>query len=342
MRNGFARELWTAGENVRYDAQCKMVLRHRIILAWILKYTAEEFEQFTLEEICDFIEGTPEVSASAVAPGETNKRRLPGMDGTALITGISSISGISPIIGRANEDKVPDEGSIYFDIRFYTSVPSVNGKVRIILNVEAQQSFYPGYEIVTRGIFYASRMISAQYGTEFDSLNYDGIKKVYSIWLCMNAPQYIGNAISVYHFKKEELEKGIPDKKQAYDKIAVCVVALNDRKSSENPLLKMLNVLLSPELPYEEKERILEGEFKIPMKEELGEEMMQMCNLSEYVYKKGMERGLEQGMERGMERGLEQGIESGIKNMLKENFADEIILKIFPVTREKLEEIRGS
>lgn len=47
----------------------------------------------------------------------------------------------------------------------------------------------PGYDIVTRGIFYAARLISAQSGTEFTHSHYDDIKKVYSIWLCMNAPK---------------------------------------------------------------------------------------------------------------------------------------------------------
>lgn len=32
------------------------------------------------------------------------------------------------------------------------------------------------------------RMISAQYRTEFTNFHYENIKKVYSIWICMNLP----------------------------------------------------------------------------------------------------------------------------------------------------------
>ena len=60
-----------------------------------------------------------------------------------------------------------------------------------------------GYDIVTRGIFYVSRMISAQLSTEFSKSDYDNIKKVYSIWICMHSPNNIGNAISCYHIEKK-------------------------------------------------------------------------------------------------------------------------------------------
>ena len=72
------------------------------------------------------------------------------------------------IAGLANEDKVADEGEIYYDIRFYVHIPNEEGHIRMIVNLEAQKSYYPGYEIVTRGIFYDARMISAQLGTELN------------------------------------------------------------------------------------------------------------------------------------------------------------------------------
>lgn len=49
------------------------------------------------------------------------------------------------------------------------------------MNVEAQKDYHPGYDLVTRGIFYVARMISAQMDVEFTADDYDGIKKVYSI-----------------------------------------------------------------------------------------------------------------------------------------------------------------
>lgn len=50
-------------------------------------------------------------------------------------------------------------------------------KTYIAETLEAQQDYTPGYELVTRGIFYGARMLSAQYGTEFVSPYYDDVKK---------------------------------------------------------------------------------------------------------------------------------------------------------------------
>ena len=38
----------------------------------------------------------------------------------------------------------------------------------------------------------------------------------------MNAPDYIGNAISFYNIQKSDAIPGIPDEKETYDKIFCC------------------------------------------------------------------------------------------------------------------------
>lgn len=107
--------------------------------------------------------------AQLVLPGETNQEQIAGM---------------------MNEDKVAGEGTVYFEIRFSVYVPTSEGRVKVIVNIEAQKNFQLGYEIVTRGIYYCARMISAQLGTEFSNSEYNSVKKVYSIWICMNVAAY--------------------------------------------------------------------------------------------------------------------------------------------------------
>ncbi|MBS6520250.1 MAG: hypothetical protein KH359_06235 [Clostridiales bacterium] len=80
-----------------------------------------------------------------------------------------------------------------------------------MINLEAQRDFCPKYSIVTRGIYYGARMISSQKGTEFSGSNYDEIKKVYSIWICMNVPRYIGNTILEYSLTKQDIVQEMPD-----------------------------------------------------------------------------------------------------------------------------------
>ena len=292
MNNELSRELSYAKEKVQYDTQCKRVLSQKQILAWILRRTVKEFTHLSVEQIIPCIEGEAEISSVPVYPGE-------------------KISGMS------NEDKVPGEGAVYFDIRFRVSLPQ-GDRAQMIVNVEAQKSFYPGYPIVTRGIFYGARMISAQSGIEFKGSDYDKIKKVYSIWLCMNAPKKIGNAIAEYSFRKRDLLPGLPDCPQAYDKISVIIIALNETVASADSFIGMINTLLSTKIPYIEKKKALEKNYHLQMHSGLEREVDLMCNLSDYVEEQGIQKGIQQGIQQGLAIGREEGLQQGLKTGIQQ------------------------
>ncbi len=62
---------------------------------------------------------------------------------------------------------------IQYDVRFDAIVPTAvhdaasQDVIRLIINVEAQTAFNPGYPLTKRAIYYCSRMISAQHGPIF-------------------------------------------------------------------------------------------------------------------------------------------------------------------------------
>ena len=286
MRNEFARNLDLAQAKIQYDEQCKKVLGDKNVLSWILQRTVREYAGMNREEIMKCIEGEPEIGSRRVNPGETNASQITGM---------------------ANEDKVNEEGTIFYDIRFFAWIPKSREKIRLIINVEAQKKYHTGYSLTTRGVFYGARMISAQLGTEFETPEYDKIKKVYSIWICMNAPQYIGNAISEYKLEKTDLIPGIPDRRKEYDKLSVVMVCLNTKKETEDQLLGMLQTLFNTELAEKEKKERLEQEYEIQMENGFGKELSLMCNLSDTVEERGIQKGIEKGIEQGMEKGIEKG-----------------------------------
>lgn len=292
MKSSLARELNIADVKVQYDDKVKRVLGQKIILAHIMKNVLTEYATTNIEEIVQCIEGNPEISIVKVNPGETN--------------GENEIAG--RVHGLSNEDKVPDEGTVYFDIRFYAYVPQMGKQIKLIMNLEAQKYFYTGYEIVTRGIFYGGRMISAQLDTEFEIPNYDDLKKVYSIWICMNAPYHIGNAISSYLLTKQDLVEGIPDKQEAYDKITVIIICLNEKAEKKTDFLAMLNLLLSPTKNIHDKVRELEEKFQISMESNIKEEENLMCNLSDLVEEIGIEKGYQLKLKELIEKKLEKGI----------------------------------
>lgn len=319
MKNELARTLFFAGTKVQYDAQCKKVLSHKVILAWILKYTMEEFREYSIEKIVVCIEAEPEISSVRVNPGCCAAER---------------------ISGSKEESKEPGEGEIYYDIRFFVYVPKKGKRLRMLINVEAQRSFYCGYEIVTRGIFYASRMISEQLGTEFSIPDYNGIKKVCSIWLCMNAPGYIGNTLTEYSIAKRDVAGWQPDKPGAYSKIMICIVTLNEKLGTDSVFLEMLNVLLSGKKSYKEKERLLREKFHIKMDADMRREINLMCNLSEAVYENGRKSGIKHGVKRGIRRGRRAEKRRTARAMLEGRYPEEEILRLVEMTSEELESVK--
>lgn len=316
MKTELARDLELSEGKEKYDTYCKLLLGEKVMLAWIMKSTISDYYHMSIREIQTHIEGEPEISAVRVNPGETNMQR---------------------IVGSQTEDRVPNEGVIFYDIRFFASVPGSKRKSRIIINVEAQKKFNPGYSVVTRGIFYAGRMLSAQLGTEFRIPEYDDIKKVYSIWVCTNAPDYIGNAISEFSIHKNDIVPGYPDKKSEYDKMSVILICLNDSKKNHNEITELLNTVFTEGLTAAQKKDILETKFSIAMENSsIGKELELMCNISDYIE----ERATARGMEKGMEKGIIQNKREVALRMLKKGMSDKDILEITGLNEQQLEDIK--
>jgi len=273
-----ADDLLSAGEDVQYDAVCKRILSERWILAYILKTCVKEFKDIDVKEIATrYIQGEPTISQVTVHPNTANPT-----------------SSASKIRGSANADVSEVNAPITYDIRFYVTVPNQKKKtlMQIIINVEAQGDFYPGYTLVTRGVYYGSRMISSEYGEVFTGSAYQNIIPVYSIWICMNPPKKFRNTITRYHITEEPLVGEARQPAEKYDLMTVVMVHLGDSKDDHyEGLLKLLDVIFSGENTYEEKKQILGEEYSIPMSQKLEGEVSSMCNLSKGVENRGILKG---------------------------------------------------
>ena len=190
-----------------------------------------------------------------------------------------------------------------------------------------------------RGIFYAAREISSQLDREFKIPHYNNIKKVYSIWICMNAPGYIGNAIAKYFIVKRDVVAGIPDNPKAYYKLSVVMICLNEKKEKRNELLEMLNHLLSANETAEEKKRILDKQFEISMENEMGRSLNIMCNLSDYVEEQAMEKGMTKGKEEGRKEGRKDVIRELVQKKLKKGKSLEEIADALEETVDVIQKI---
>ena len=218
-----------------FDSSCKRILSIKIFLAWIMKGCMEEYKDCNVNDIAEkYIEGEPEISTTPVLPDEN-----------ILIN------------GAANEDTLAKEGTIVYDIRFYATAPKRDGLTRLIVNVEAQSQWNPGYPLTKRGLFYCCRMISAQYNREFTKSHYEQIKKVVSIWVCKNPTRERRNTINQYYIAEKNLVGSAKEDPAHYDLLSVFIIGLGRRDDKNHEgILELLEVILSTEIESEERERI--------------------------------------------------------------------------------------
>ena len=68
-----------------------------------------------------------------------------------------------------------------------------------------------------------------------------------------------------------------------------------ESKNKGNDLHGLLDTVLSPDLKPEEKERILTEDYDIPTTMEQEGGLRHMCNLSDLIEERGIEKGIERG-----------------------------------------------
>ena len=210
------------------------------------------------------------------------------------------------------------EGTLFYDVRFDAIAPKAEDSaepekvIRLIINVEAQTKFKPGYPLTKRAIYYCSRMISAQHGPIFTKSEYGKIRKVYSIWICTKPPKNFENTLTRYSIKPEQLIGEAQEETENYDLLSVVIICLG-KPDTENHkgILKFMEVLLSSTRSGSEKKKIFKEEFGIAMSEELEREVLEVCNLSQGVRAEGREEGRIEGIEIGEIRMLVKQVRKG-------------------------------
>ena len=257
-------------QEAQYDASAKRLLAQKYVLAHLLVKTVKEFREMDTKEIIPLIEGEPYVSAVPMDGGLTNREM--------------KIHG-SRIVGMNTEDMEKKEGMIRFDIIFYVRMK--DGLSQIIVNVEAQKDEPYQYRILNRSIYYVSRMISSQKERDFENTNYDDIKSVYSIWICMDKKE---NSMCHIHLTQDDMI-GDYHWRGNLDLINIVMIGLAKELPEQDPeyeLHRLLCTLFLPEIPQEERITILENEYDIPVEENFRKDVNVMCNLSQGVREYGM------------------------------------------------------
>ena len=277
MNTEIANAVNAAGDKAQYDTRVKRLLAQKSILAHILVKTVDEFKRMKPEDVVKYIEGEPSISVVPVEPGLANMEKT---DATG-----------QRIVGLNTENAEINEGLVRFDIIFYVRMPSVddtkNGLSQIIVNIEAQKDEPTEYKILNRAIFYVSRLISSQKERDFVNTNYDDIKQVFSIWICMNMDD---NSLSHIHLTKDEMLKPCTWKGNL-DLLNIVLIGITNEipeHDEKYEMHRLIGALLSSELKEQEKLDIIEHEYNIPISQEFREDVSIMCNLSQGIEDKAI------------------------------------------------------
>ena len=147
---------------IMLDQNCKLMISHEEMLSRIIKEFVEEAKHLSIEEIIKIVQD------------EHRFQRL------------------------NNENSIPGYGTVRFDFFGCIDLPQLDHTIkRIYLNVEIQNDTYLKYSLITRGDAYLSRIQTTQWGKEYNDQNYDGMKKVYLIWILPQAAKKRDEQVSI-------------------------------------------------------------------------------------------------------------------------------------------------
>jgi len=257
--------------NAAYDSLAKRFLARKSILAHILKNVVSEFADCPLLDIeRKYIEGEPTTTINTVPLDDT-------LD----------------IKGKHTESNSPLEGLVTFDIIFDAIAPSTGEPIKLIINIEPQKTTTSiDYKLMKRAVYYVARLISSQKEKEFHGDDYNSLKKVYSIWICMDVQNYRANSIQEYSLTEKIIHGEFHDELKNYDLIKIIILNLG-MKPTSHKLLDLLHLLFMDLKSSDEKEKILHDEYSITLTGDMRKELTNMGGLMEPLLKLATEQAAE-------------------------------------------------
>ena len=278
--------------NAAYDTLAKRFLARKSILAHILKHTVAEFADCSLHDIEQkYIEGEPTATINTVPLDDT-------LD----------------IKGKHTESNSPLEGLVTFDIIFDAIAPSSGEPIKLIINIEPQKTTTSiDYKLMKRAVYYVSRLISSQKEKEFHADDYNGLKKVYSIWITMDVQNYRADSIQQYSLTEKVLHGEFHDELKNYDLLKIIILNLGMKKTSHK-LLDLLHLLFMDLRLSDEKEKILLDEYDITLTRDMRKELTQMGGLMEPLLKVAAEQAAKKTAAETEKKTLLDNIRKAMKN----------------------------
>lgn len=168
-------------------------------------------------------------------------------------------------------------------------------------------------------------MLSAQKTVEFVGSHYDDIKKVYSIWICMDGSKG-QSGINRYEFTERHLLHRYKEKQSNYDLMNVVMIYLGKEEKADR-LQELLWLFFKENISVAEKKDKLKQDYKITLVDDMEGELGTVCNLGMGI------------LEEGREEGRKEGKLEAIIGLLKNGVTIDVIAKSLQVTVDYVKEV---
>ena len=162
-------------EERKTDWAGKKIIQQKIIAGHILAALIPEFEGKSAEWIA--------ANSFERQPGKPEVSFEKGQD-FGVVPGLAT-----EMLGPAGSTAAPDFRFAALAPRHGTSDPE-----EILISVDIQNDYTPGYPLENRQIFYEADAVQIQ-KISSEAENYRKLKKTYCIWICTRPPQKLENKI---------------------------------------------------------------------------------------------------------------------------------------------------
>ncbi len=240
-----------------YDQKAKKILSIKGILAYVLKECVTEFKGMEYKAITKCI-GKTQISKVIV------DQNMP-------------LAEAKRVQSLGEEHSNLNDAYIRYDLLFYVTVSTTKERIKLYINLEAQRRIPSAYPLLRRANVYVANGIAMQKGVEYENSDYGNVKKCYSIWICMEAPEDM-TSINRYHFAEEQVLGSHVANVSDYDLQTMVVIYLGDDHKA-SPMTELLWNLFKSDISTPELVQKLENEFAIQLTKSQEKELNTMCNL---------------------------------------------------------------
>lgn len=332
---GIAEAIEKNEGNKNYDEVCKEFLSNKQILAHIMKACIPEYQDVPLSEIPSYIEHDPVLNVMMNNKKDENEAKDKEKENGDKIKGMNTV------------DHSVSGAEIRYDILFGAKLPNTaeNETIGLFINVEAQNIKGIQYPLLSRGVYHNCRLIAGQKNRTdgFEHSDFENMKKVYSIWIIMDAKKELEGVFNEYTIKENCRLKEYHFPKEHYDKLSVIMIhpeSIYDVSDEDHSFMELLHILFKADMPPEDKKMQLSENYGILMTRKIAEEVDTMCNLSQGIMNEGLAKGRAEGLAEGemkerilLVKNLMESLNMDIDNALD---ALKISDDLRPIVKEKL------